>query len=270
MKNLDTLLKSAKPAVPDLPEGFSKIVMRRISEEGLLISQVPASHRFGSLQLGVGLIALAISLILFNYNSYELRQNGSLELLYFGSQYLVDFIGYLPWDLIIPSLMLTALSTLLFWRSGYLKKGIAVTAIISYLVTGVGGAALASTGFNDQIDAGITRREKDLPWLNMFHHHRAKEFIHHPGFKMGKVEKVMNGNAFVITPNGEEIKIQFPQGIQVKVGQILRMSGMENNAVFSAQKVHVCNPQRVDRYFSHQTHHKQMMKSCCDRSKMMR
>ena len=269
MKNLEKLLHTAKPDVPDLPDNFSQIVLQRIVENGLSIQKSPALNRFRRTQLGLGLVGLATALILFNFNSYELRMNGSLELLFFGSQYLNAFIGFLPWDLIVPSLALTGLSAWFFWKSGFLKKGIAVIAIISYLITGVGGVALATTSFNDQIEKGISKREKELPWLNMFHHHRAKTFIQHPNFKMGKVQEINNGSALVITPNGEKVKIQLPETAQVQVGQILRMSGQGNKTAFAARNVHVCNPNRVNRYFGSMAGpQKMMMKSCCSRKMM--
>ncbi len=276
MNTIDKLLHSAKSSVPELPEDFSEKVMLRIEKEQIAILQPATVGKYQQLRITTGLAALVMATILFSYNYYELRMNGSLELLFFGTRYLGDFLGYLPWDLIIPSIILTAFSVWMINKSNLLKKGLAVTAVISYLITGIGGAALASTGVNEQIEVGITQKEKDWPWIGMFHHIWAKEFIHHPNFKMGKVEKIFDGSALVITPNGEKMTVQLPPKTSVEEGQILRISGQGNETVFTAQKVHICNPSRVMRYFGGMSDHHKMMKnimkskSCCTGKNMMR
>jgi len=276
MKTIDQLLKSAKPQVPELPADFSEKIMLRIEKEQVSILPATALRRLQKLKVMMGLGALFCAIILFSYNFYELRMNGSLELLYFGTQYLGDFLGYLPWDLILPSLLLAAFSTWMINKANFLKKGIAVTAIVTYLLTGVGGAAIAATGFNEQIEEGITRKEKDWPWIGMFHHHRAMEFIQHPNFKLGKVEEILNGTVKLITPNGESVTIRMPENVQVEEGQILRISGQGKQAVFTAQKVHICNPNRVMRYFGKMVGHQDMMEhmmnqnSCCSGNGMMK
>lgn len=268
MIDLEKLLRSAKPTVPDLPEDFNSAVMQRIEQLETPGESASAHGRFDRIQLAVGIAALLVATLLFNYNSYEIRMNGSLELLYFGRQYLLDFFSYLPLDLLIPALLFPAISVWMFRKSGMIKRGIASLAIISYLITGVGGSALAAIGFNEQIEATISENTDRDSWLKILEHSRAKEFIHHPHVRLGKVEKLMNGKAEVITPNGKRLTIEVPPKTDVKVGQYLRVAGNENESVFSAQKVHVCHPSRVDRYFSHMKHHKkmqhhQMMKPCC-------
>ncbi|MBU2510710.1 hypothetical protein KJ966_05215 [bacterium] len=262
MDKLDKLLRAAKPSVPDLPEGFSRSVMNQIEQEKLVIRAVPAAAH-SRLFFIIGFFALVASLLLFNYNSYELRMNGSLELLFFGLKFFGDFISLLPWDLIVPSLALSTLSAWMLWKSGFLKIGITGLTIVSFLFTGIGGTAIAATGFNEQIEAGIIEREGQMPWLTLFHNTRAREFIHHPNFKMGKVETVINGKALIVTPHGDKISIQIPSSSQVKVGQVLRLSGEGSATEFIAQNVHICNPNRVNRYFNHMAHHEKMMKSCC-------
>lgn len=274
MKNIEKLLQFAKPPVPKIPDDFSEQLMLRIEKEKVAI--LPAvANRFNRIKVILGISALLLATLLFSYNAYELRNNGSLELLFFGTQFLGDFIGYLPWDLIVPSLVLAAFSTWMLNKSNILKKGIAVTAIITYLLTGIGGAAIASTGINERIEDGISNNEEDFPWLGMFHHHRAKEFINHPNFKMGKVEAILNGKARVITPHGEQVTISLPVNTKIQEGQILRISGQGDKQLFAAQRVHVCNPNRVMRYFGGMGGHPEMMnmmkgKSCCSRGMMER
>jgi hypothetical protein len=269
MDNLEKLLRAARPSVPDLPTDFEQMVMTRIVNQGVKFRSADTNVLLQKVRIAIGLVMLAVSLVLFNYNSYELSSNGSLELLYFGTRYFFDFLGYLPWDLIISSMALTGLSVWLIGKSRILKRGIALIAVVSYLVTGIGGAALAATGINNTIEAGISRHEQSLPWLNLFQNRRAHEFIHHPNFKMGKVEEVENGVAVVVTPHGDKIRIQLPEAMLVKAGQVLRMSGEGNDTLFSAEQVDVCNPNRVGRYFSHLQHHQQMMRSCCGNQGMM-
>lgn len=278
MKNIEDLLKAAKPPAPDLPKGFSDDVLLRISSENITVMQPEAASGIQKFRMLSGIATLFVAIILFSYNSYELRMNGSLELLFFGTRYLGDFLGYLPWDLIIPSLLLTTFSVWMIKKSNLLKKSIAVIAIVSYLLTGVGGVAIASTGLNDQIEASITNKEKDWPWIGMFHHHRAKQFIQHPNFKMGRVEAIFNGSAEVVTPHGENITIKLPVNTSVAEGQILRISGEGEKAVFTAQRVHICNPSRVMRYFGQMMGPGKTMgpgkmmndHSCCSGKGMMR
>lgn len=270
MNDIDQLLKSAKSSVPNLPENFDDRVMSRISEEGIVVqSGSPAivNRRTG---FSFGIFVWIIAIIVFSYNFYEIKMNGTLELLYFGTRFLGSFLGNLPWDLLLVSLILTALSAWILKKSGYIKKGIALTLLASYLVTGVGGTALAATGLNNSIEAGIQARRSEWPWLNLFYNERATEFIHHPNFKMGRVDNINNGTIIVITPHGDRIQIQLPRNARVEKGQILRISGEEAQDFFRAQKIHICKPDRVMRYFDHMKHHKQMMPSCCSKKGMMR
>jgi hypothetical protein len=270
VKGIDKLIKSAKPAVPNLPEGFGRSVIDRINSEGITIQSRGVSSLQRKTGFGFGVFAWVTAIILFSYTYYELRMNGSIELLYFGTRFLGSFLGNLPWDLISASMVLATLSAWMIKRSGFLKKGIALTIVVSYLVTGVTGAALATTGLNDQIEGGIEAKQADWPWLKVFRNERAAKFIHHPNFKMGKVESITNRNIIVVTPNGEQLQIQLPKNTRVQIGQVLRISGQEEQNLFQAQKVHVCNPSRVMRYFDHAQHHQQMMKPCCSsRENMM-
>lgn len=263
MIDLEKLLKRAKPVVPDLPEGFNSSVMQKIvcldSTTDFTTERTPKAK----LQFGTGILALLFATVLFNFNTYEIRMNGSLELLYFGRQYFIDFIRYLPFDLLIASILLTTLSIWMFRKSGIIKRGIASLAIISYLVTGVGGSSLAAVGLNDQIESKITENQDRWSWLTIFQHSRARQFIHHPTMKLGKVERLINGKAELVTPTGEKLLIALPPDTNVEIGQFLRTSGIDKKAVFSANKVHICNPSRVSRYFGQMKHHQKMMKSCC-------
>lgn len=270
MNRIDDLLRAVKPPVPELPEGFSEKLMQRIEQENITINSTADETVKRRFRLITGLATLVLAILLFSYNTYELRMNGSLELLFFGTSYLLDFLGYLPWDLILASLLMTAFSVWMINRSRMLKRGVVVTAIISYLLTGVGGAALASVGLNDRIEAGIAKQEKTWPWVRIFHHHRATEFIKHPNFRMGRVEATANGTARVLTPHGETVQVRLPPDSTIRKGQIIRISGNRTDAVFSARRVHVCNPRRVMRYFAGTDGNNENIPACCRKGRMMK
>lgn len=255
--------------MPELPENFGESVIKRINREGLGIrkgSVLTNSSKTGTI---LSLVSWAAAIVIFSYNSYELKMNGSLELLYFGTQFLGAFLGNLPWDLIVASFVLAFLSALIMKLSGVIKRGIALTAIVIYLVTGIGGAALAASGLNDRIEAKIEAKQIEWPWLSFFHNTRAREFIHHPNFLLGKVDFIGNDSITIVTPGGNKISIRVPKQTSVREGQILRLSGKEYQSYFEAQNVHICNPNRVMRYFNHIQHHRTMKPSCCSKGKMM-
>ena len=267
MTDIDQLLRSARPAVPDLPEHFSQSLVNRINSEGIEISAIMASSSPQRFRIGFGLVTWLTAAILFSYTVFELQMNGSLELLYFGTRFLGSFFGLIPWDLIVLSLLLTLFSAWLIKQAGIIKRSIAMTALVSYLITGIGGTALATTGFIETLQSGIEQKQSEWPWLALFHDKRAKRFIVHPNFKMGRVESVAQDTAFILTPHGEKQQIKLPAHVTIHTGQIVRISGEGDKRLFYAHRIHICNPSRVMHYFGHTSHHhnhhQKMMPDCC-------
>ena len=91
MKKLEDILKAAKPAVPDLPLDFSERVMSEI--ENIDLGTVPMNAARQSVnwkQLAGGILLLVLALAIVNNIVFEVQMNGSMELLYFGTQFLKD------------------------------------------------------------------------------------------------------------------------------------------------------------------------------------
>ncbi|MFH2132950.1 MAG: hypothetical protein ABIK68_21405 [bacterium] len=265
MKKLDDILRAAKPAVPDLPEDFSQRVMSRIEKLDPVAAPVIAARppvRWTPL-LG-GLLLLALSLITVNNIVFEIQMNGSLEMLYFGTRFLKDVLTYIPFDLIVPALIVTALASWLMWHSNAFKRGIAAILLGSFLTTTFGGAALAATGINDRIQSVIIQEEREWPLVSWFFKERARYFVDHPNFRMGRVENTDGPFAWIIDPRGGKSRIELPAGMRVREGQIVSLTGVASGGLFRVNSGHHCNPGRAGRYF----HHMSMMDT--DMNKNMR
>lgn len=252
MDKLEDILKSARPAVPELPSNFSEQVMSAIAE----LEAEPARSPISFLNLVMAFFLLLIGLLSVNSILFEVQMNGSMELLSFGTRFFTDAMAYIPFDLIIPAALIIGLASKMMWASKAFKKGIAAVIISSYLITGIGGAALAATGMNERIQNTLIERKIDWPVISWFYKERARFFVKHPNFNMGRVNKVDNGFAWIVDPNGREIKVELPNGQVVQKGQYIRLAGASNNGVFKGQDMNFCHPVKVKRYF----HHKPMMK----------
>lgn len=250
MKKLTTRIKSVKPVVPELSTDFSDNILRRIETEEIEIAPVVANGYKKWFRLLTAAISLTLALIAADHMVFELSMNGSLELLYFGKSYLNDFIGYLPLDLILPFLILSGLASWLIWKSRVLKVGLSWLLLGSYLFTTIGGTALAVTGINESIQQAMVEKESNLPWFGPYYRKRARFFIRHRNFQMGRVEKVKNGTAWIVNPLGKELQVQLPPGMEVSVGQYLRLSGETKDAeIFKADRAQFCGSKRAGRYF---------------------
>ena len=160
MKSIDDILRKAKSEVPELSERFSTNVLLKIKEQELTILPqkiIRSQINWFSLIIGIGL--LMIALMITNNAIFEIQMSGSLELLSFGTQYLSDFTKYLPLDIIIPSLFITAISAWLLVRSRMIKRGVTLVVAGSFLVTTIGGSALAATSLNGKIQASIIKEK---------------------------------------------------------------------------------------------------------------
>ena len=284
MKKLEDILKAAKPAVPDLPQDFSERVMSEVRKINLATAPlIAAKQRINWKQLTAGILLLLLSLVIVNNIVFEVQMNGSVELLYFGTQFLKDIFAYFPFDLVIPAIIVTGLSSWLMWNSKVLKRGIAAIIIGSYLTTTFGGAALAATGINEQIQAAIIEEKRDWPLLSWYFKERARYFIDIPNFKMGRVEKLEGRFIWIMDPHGNKTKLELPVGMQVRKGQIISMTGVKSGDHFRVSTGRHCNQGSAGRYFHHMStmnrgmdekmrkHHRRMQgdtmmmkrKSCC-------
>ena len=283
MKKLDDILKAAKPAVPDLPMDFSERVMSEVMKIDLAtlplkLARQPIKWK----QLAGGTLLLLLSLVIVNNIIFEVQMNGSVELLYFGTQFLKDIFVYFPFDLVVPAIIVTGMSSWLMWNSKALKRGIAAIIIGSYLTTAFGGAALAATGINEQIQDAIIKERREWPLVSWYFKERARYCIDLPNFKMGRVEKSNGRFVLIMDPHGHKSKIELPTGMTVRKGQIISIAGVSSGNLFRVSSGRHCNPGRVGRYFHHMSmmnkgmdekmrkHHQQMpkegmmkRKSCC-------
>ena len=257
MKNLEDRIKATKPSVPEVSPDFSRRVLSQIDELGLTVQPIRALSLFLQwLRLIAGVIFLVIGLVTVNNFIFEIRMNGSLEMLYFGTAFLNDMLRYIPWDTFLPALLITGFASWLVWNSHLVKRGIAVTIAACYLVTGIGGVALANSGMNEQLQAQILREKREWPLVSWFYKERARFFVRHPNFNMGQVVQSNSTSALVVDPYGNRLKIVLPPHTVVKKGQFLRLRGEglrpgieARQAVFKATDVHFCGPGKVGRYF---------------------
>ena len=276
MKKLEDILKAAKPAVPDLPLDFSERVMSEI--ENIDLGTVPMNAARQSVnwkQLAGGILLLVLALAIVNNIVCEVQMNGSMELLYFGTQFLKDVFPYIPFDLIFPAIIVTGIASWLMWNSKALKRGVAGIIIGSYLTAAFGGAALAATGINQKIQAVIIKEKRELPLVSWFFKERARYFIEHPNFKMGQVQMSDGQFVWIVDPHGHKSKIELPTGMRVQKGQIISITGVRSGDLFRVSAGRHCNPGRVGRYFHHMPmmqpgaenekggHRMMQRKSCC-------
>ncbi len=279
MDNLEKRIKSSKPEAPELSENFSNRVMRGI--EGLTILSPAKPLRW--IWIIGGAIPLTLAALFGSYSFYETSTNGSVELLYFGTRFLNDVWQYLPLDLILFFSLFATLSSWLFWKSRLLKVGVVGVTAGCWLIAGIGGAALAVSGFNEKAGETLEADRKEWPWLSDFYRRRARYFVSHPHFRMGKIVAKEDGFVWVETPRGEKIKVfppptlsgvyhpPPPSGVftpppnvdkvnmpgqdgqaaleELRVGQFLRIKGKPKDGVFHAERMHRCEGRRFGRYF---------------------
>jgi hypothetical protein len=248
MSDIEEKIKGTKSKVPQLSTDFSQRVLSQIEELESVIQ--PWGRGLHWIKLLFGLALLIIGLVAVNNSAFELRMNGSLEMLYFGTQFLNDMLKYIPWDIILPALLITGIASWLIWNSHLVKRGIALTIAVCYLVTGVGGVALANSGMNEQLQTQIVTTDKEWPLLSWFYKERARFFVRHPNFNMGQVVQSDDRSALVVDPYGNELRVMLPPQTVVKNGQYLRIRGEKGGKAFMATDVHFCGAGSVGRYFN--------------------
>jgi len=262
LSDLEKKLKSAKATAPRLPSDFSAKVMDQIHQQGLS----PHSNTSRALlRRFAGVVSLMLALLVSNWLLYEVRMNGSSEMLHFGTRFLSEFISDMPYDLLGIVLLLGLLSGWLLngvaggrflpalmnpTRNGFMRAA-ASWIVASYLISGLGGTALAFTGINEQMQGLAVRGELSLPWVGDFYRHRAMFRRHHPGLRLGQIKNLQNNRVILISPEGEEFEAMLPQGFKGGEGDHLRMAGVLSGRVFQAEEVQVCDQRRTGRYFRH-------------------
>lgn len=251
MKNIDEILKKAKPEVPELPKYFAQNILQKINEQSLSIApQKVLKSKNNWFYFTIGILLLGLALVSTNNAIFEVQMSGSLELLSFGTQYTTDFMQYLPLDMIVPTLLIISISSWLLWRSHLIKRGVAIIVAGSFLVTSVGGSALAATSINEQIQSRVINEKSDIPVISWFYKERARYHMKHPEIQMGKVIEKNSDYVVILNPYGETQKIHLPSGMEVKLGQYIRLNGKSRNGEFEAKAMQHCNPTRVGKYFS--------------------
>ncbi len=252
MKSIDDILKEAKPEVPVLSENFSRSVMSKIDELGL---EIAPAKTFGPsinwISLFSGALCLIMALLITNMAIFEVQMGGALELLSFGSRFAIDFVSYLPLDMIVPTLLIIGISTYLLWHSHAFKRHVAAIAAGSLIVSSAGGTALAATDFNTAIQSRVIRETYHIPVVSWFFKERAQYRLHHPHFQMGEVVERRKDHVLIEDPYGKMQKIFLPAGKTAEKGQYIRLTGDLAEDGFFGHDMQHCNPVRVGKYFSH-------------------
>jgi hypothetical protein len=249
MTLLDERLKAAQPVAPVLPEGFAARVMDAIHAQGLRIRPAPRRWRFGALAAAVAAVLAAA--VLTNAVVYEVRSNGSLELLEFGSQFLGSVFERIPYDLLAAALALAGTAVLLIRRGRILQTRVAWLLLLTYGASGLGGLALAGSGLNEELQTDVYAERLSWPGVVWFYRERAHFRPPPAHFRFGVVQAVDSGTAQLLSPTGDEVTVKLPPGFQVRVGDHVRLSGAATNGEFTADQAQHCQPGRGQRYFMH-------------------
>ncbi len=251
MKTLEDRIKAAKPEAPALPSDFAQRVMDEVALRGAAILPARGIGLRRRFCLGGALALLAAGILLSNGLAYEVRMNGTLELLFFGLRFLDSFLARLPFDLIVSVLVLSGVAAWLFHYGRFVRVAAAWVVLVSYGITGAGGLALAQSGLNERVSELAMTGERGWPLLGAFYHRRAHYRMGLAGFRMGRVVKAGSRSVRILMPNEEEVLITLPRDFVPKVGDYIRLSGMESGQGFRANRGQFCNPRSTGRYFRH-------------------
>jgi hypothetical protein len=244
---LEERLKAAKPEPPRLPEGFAARVMDEIQARHLAIR--PAPQRYRAWWLAAAVAAVLAAMALTNAFVFELRSNGSLELLEFGSRFLTGFLARVPYDLLAAAAALAALSGLLMRRGRIVHTRVAWVLLVTYGVTGIGGLALAGSGVNEELQTQVYAERLDWPGLHWFYRQRAQFQAPPAHFRFGLVTQVHDGSVVLLSPMGDEVTVDLPTGFRAQVGDHVRLGGRALDGRFQADDAQLCQPGRGNRYF---------------------
>ncbi len=249
----DKLLKSAKHNTPPLPVNFSATLMKEIDKRKLVIKQVKKSVLKNAVNLILSILTVLTGIILINAVIFEIKMNGSLELLNFENEFILDFLSQVPYDLIFYSAAFI-IGGILFLRTNERLQQIAITnlSIIVVIISGIGGTALANSGVNENLQELELQGEINIPLMHHFYVNRARYDLAHNNVMIGLVKKVSENTAFIETPSGENINILLPEGTNVKQGEYIRIKGTKNSLnAFNAEIIQHCNSEKIRKYYNH-------------------
>ena len=249
MTALEERIRAAKTVAPPLPGQFTSQVMDQIARQGLAVLPAGRLRLKRWFCLGAASLLLVLGVLVADGLAYEVRMNGSLELLFFGVRFLEGFLAGLPLDLLFTLIALASLAAWLVHVSRPARLALVWVLLISHVLTGAGGLALAQSSLNEKVRDWATRGEEDLPLLGPYFRQRAHFRSHHPGFRMGKVIAIKDGEARMLTPAGEEVSVALPPRFRPRPGDTIRLGGRISGKRFRADKGQLCEPGRVKRYF---------------------
>ncbi len=249
MGSLDDRIKAAKPLAPALPGDFATRVMTEIDRRGLVPAKPRPWQRW--LPAGAAAVLLAAAAMLVNAAVFELRMNGSLELLYFGQRFVGDFLTRVPYDLLGAVLIAGGGAGWLLARARTMRVRLAWLLALSYGISGAGGAALAASGLNERLQTGVVEEGWDWPLLGPFYGRRAHYARPHHRFRMGRVLALQAGVVELLTPGGDTLQVHVPPGFNVRPGEHLRLRGDAVAGRFFAREAQRFQPHHAQRYFHH-------------------
>ena len=249
--SLEKRLRAARPEAPPLPPDFPAKVMARIDQQGLRVRPAWQLALRGHLPAAAAMVLVIGGVLLADGAVYEIRMNGSLEMLYFGRRFLSAFLGALPWDLLVGVALTGALAAGMLRYAGGMRTALSWLLLAVYGVSAGGGTVLANSGLNEQVQNWVLRPGQHLPLMSDFFQHRARFRVHHPGFRMGRVEALEGNMASLVSPTGQTFRVTLPQGTRVAVGDHLRLRGSMRGEEFTPEEGQLCDPRRTRRYFHH-------------------
>jgi hypothetical protein len=259
MDRFEQRIRAARPAVPELGPQFSAQVLAEIARRGLRVR--PAWQVRSALWLGraAALGALGVAVLLLNGAAFELRSNGALELLAFGTRLLGGFLADLPWDLLLSALLLAGAAGWGLRHAQLARVPVAWAVLIGYGLTGAGGLALAGSGLNESVQSAVLEDRAGGLGLQWFYAQRAMYRRPHPHFRMGRVIALEGQRAQLQTPAGEVEEVMLPQGFRAQVGDAVRLIVAPDGPLVRAQAAQLCNPSTVGPYFRHHRMMQEMM-----------
>lgn len=248
MNKLECWIKKTRAPIPPLPQNFSKQVLEQIQRENLKIARRHGmSASFILLLSALGLSGSAV--ILLNLLLFELKTNGAVELLYFGTDFFKASLALIPMDIVFVTAVVLLLSSWAFKKSKIAKIGVAGITSISFILTGFGGAAMAVSNFNETLQQQISDIGYEVPFLSRFYKERALYRVHLPNFRFGKVTAVHPTSIQVENPRGKVFSVRLSGEDTFQVGQIIRLKGVLKDQFFHLHRFQHCDGKRAGRYF---------------------
>lgn len=200
---------------------------------------------FQSLSLTTKLILTTLILIavyLLNVSIFKFRIYAPFEFLQFGELGLKAFLGVIPWNMMVGSL-LSAAVILWFVKNSHIlyKRQFSHLALgVVFLVT-VGGILFDQTGINHKL-----KREGSLP--NIYYGQYTSDY-----WAMGEIEEVDTSKKLIVieTPINEKITITWDKSTTLpndsfQPGQYIKAVGEKQGEVFAAKGIILSKIQDLD------------------------